>query len=379
MGTEIIAANLRRLREHHGLSQEALADAAGLSRVAYRNIETRKSVPRVDTLQALAGALKVGIEALVSPVPHLRHVRFRSFKRLNSREQVLAEVARRLADFNELEELVGDKREAKMSAMPSSKGISRAIAAAAILRKSFRLSEDEPIRDICGLLEAHGFKVLLVNIATDAFFGLSVAKQDGGPAVVINDWERISVERRIFTAAHELGHLALHLGAFNVNQAAEEKREEKEANILASHLLMPERLFRKEWDETYGLPFVKRVLKVKRMFRVSYRTVLQRLADGHPAGPNYFAKFNVDYKKAFGTSLRKADEPEGLTEGDFHAPEPLRSGEPDNLLQSDFEEDRLSALVRRGVERELITLSRAAEILGKTLEEMRELSFSWVQ
>jgi Zn-dependent peptidase ImmA (M78 family) len=298
---------------------------------------------------------------------------------LNSREQVLAGVARRLADFNELEGLLGEGREVKAIAIPSLKGVARAIDAARALRKKFGLEDDEPIRNICGLLEDRGYKVLLVSIASDAFFGLSVAKQDGGPAVVINDWERISVERRIFTAAHELGHLVLHLSAFDVNEVAETKAEEKEANVFAAHFLMPDRLFRSEWDETYGLPFVKRVLKVKRMFRVSYRTVLQRLMDTHPGGTNYFARFNVEYKRMFGTSLRKTDEPEGMAEDEFHAPEPLRAGEPDNLSPSDFEEDRLSALVRRGVEQELITLSRAGEILGKTLEEMRELSASWVQ
>jgi hypothetical protein len=34
-------------------------------------------------------------------------------------------------------------------------------------------------------------------------------QSDGGPAVVVNVWGRLSVERWIFTAAHELGHLMI--------------------------------------------------------------------------------------------------------------------------------------------------------------------------
>jgi hypothetical protein len=40
-----------------------------------------------------------------------------------------------------------------------------------------------------------------------------------------------------------------------------------------------EPVFEKEWQNTRGLPFLDRILKVKRMFRVSYKTVLYRLAE----------------------------------------------------------------------------------------------------
>src|SRR4029079_8029249 len=97
--------------------------------------------------------------------------------------------------------------------------------------------------------------------------------------IAVNTWDRISVERWIFTGAHELGHLVLHLGDYEVDRKEEEARQEREANLFASHFLMPPEVFRKEWSETYGMSFVARVFKVKRMFRVSYRTVLFRLAE----------------------------------------------------------------------------------------------------
>jgi Zn-dependent peptidase ImmA (M78 family)/DNA-binding XRE family transcriptional regulator len=377
MGTGLIAANLRRLREQKGWTQERLAVAAGLSRLAYRNIETRKSVPRADTLQRLSAALEVGLGELVAPIEVLQNVRFRSLKRLNSRETVLVEVARQLRDFNELERVLGVSR-SKPASIQLPAGKRRAVELARSLRTRWKI-HNQPIRDICGFLERHGYKVLLVEIGSDGFFGLSIGGRDGGPAVVVNRWERISVERRIFTAAHELGHLLLHHDAFDVNKTAEERDEEQEANLFASHFLMPDELFRREWDETYGLPFLRRVFKVKRMFKVSYKSVLYRLAEGRRGGTNYFAKFNMDYRRQFGRSISATDEPEGLRESDFHEPEPLRAGEPQELLPVDFEEDGLAALVRQAVEKDLITLSRAAEILKKSVAEMRELSASWVQ
>lgn len=153
---------------------------------------------------------------------------------------------------------------------------------------------------------------------------------------------------------------------------------QREANFFASYFLMPPDGFRSEWEETYGLPFLSRVFKVKRMFRVSYKTVIYRLAELNPA-VNYFARVQMEHRRIYGKPLGKADEPEAMDEKDFHAPEPLRAGEPDELLPIDFEDDRLSLLVRRAVEKEVITLSRGAEILGKSLGEMRDLASSWVQ
>jgi len=375
MGPEVIGANLRRLREQRAWTQEALADAAGISRVAYRNIETQKSMPRADTLHALAAALKVGLDALVAPVPRLAHVRFRSQKRLNSREQILADTARRLEDFNALEQLLEKPRTRPI--VP--RGVRRddVLGMARAMRKAFGLSDREPVRNICGLLEAHGYKVLLQSVPTEGFFGLSISEEDGGPAILVNDWERISVERRIFTAAHELGHLLLHLQAYDVGETAEEEQQEREANLFASQFLLPNEVFSDEWHGTYGLPFVKRVLKVKRMFRVSYKTVLQRLKEQDEGAANLYGRFQGEYARMYGRTLKKTDEPESVSAREFLAPEPLSAGEPERLSPVDFEEDRLSALVREAVEKEVITLSRAAEILQKSLVEMRELSASW--
>jgi Zn-dependent peptidase ImmA (M78 family)/DNA-binding XRE family transcriptional regulator len=382
---QAIAANLRRHRELKGWTQAQLAQAAGISRLAYRNIETRKAQPQPRTLHALATALGVRVQELLVPAPQLRHVRFRSYKRLNSREQVLATVARKLADFNELEELLGAQTRPRIGGVelaPSGlAGSERGSRAAALVRKRFGLDAEEPIRDLCGLLEANGIKVLLLEVASDAFFGLSVAAEEGGPAIIVNTWERISVERQIFTAAHELGHLVLHLDTYDVEQGREESGQELEADTFAACFLMPESVFQREWDETAGLAFVDRVLKVKRMFRVSYKTVLYRLASRSPEGFRLYGRFQSDYRERTGHALRKADEPEALRRSALRspAPEALRSREPDVLLPSDFTGDRLSALVRQAVEREEISLARAAELLDCSLEEMRRRVASWVE
>jgi transcriptional regulator with XRE-family HTH domain len=79
------------------------------------NLETGKSLPRVDTLHALAGALSVPLQDLIVPVRQLRQVRFRSLQRLNTRDAILAEVSTWLEAFNELEGLLDNRIECLIS------------------------------------------------------------------------------------------------------------------------------------------------------------------------------------------------------------------------------------------------------------------------
>lgn len=376
MSADAIASNLRRLRVERGLTQAELAGSAALSRVGYRNIESGQSLPRVETLRALAVALDVGLQELVSPVAQLRQVRFRALKRLTTREQILARVSRWLSDFNELEGLVDGIKKINLIGLRRQNPIETAVA----VRRAFGIGPEEAIRDICGLLESKGIKVLSLELASGDFFGLSVGPDEGGPGVVVNTWERISVERWIFTAAHELGHLVLHPGDYDVSELVEGASQEQEANLFAAHFLMPEKSFDKEWKETAGLPFVDRVLKVKRIFRVSYKTILYRLHERVGGEPNVWQMFQNEYKRRSGRTLLKEEEPVALAKDAYRAsfPESSRAGEPDDLSPNDFQGDRLSLLVRRGIEEGSITLSRGAEILGVPLKEIRSRAATWL-
>ena len=55
----------------------------------------------------------------------------------------------------------------------------------------------------------------------------------------------------------------------------------------------------------------------------------------------------------------------------------LISTEPLGLKSIDFQEDRFNRLVREALELDKISLSRAAEILGISLQEMLTLFHNW--
>ena len=372
-----IAANLARLRLDRSLTQEDLALKSGLSRLALGRIERGDAVPRASTVRALAKALKVPVGELIVPVRPLESVRFRAKAKVRSREQILAVVSKWLEAYAWLEEELGERAAFGFGkARRWSEAKPAAMAQAA--RKAVGLAPEAPVRDICGLLNQGGVKLLLLETNRDSFFGLSVGQADGGPAVVVNTWERISVERWIFTAAHELGHLLLHPHEYKREATALPEDAEREADGFASEFLMPEYAFAPAWDATSGHSLLSRVLKVKRIFRVSYKTVLYRLAQTDREQARVWQAFKAQHKAYFGKTLRKADEPRPLTKSEF-AWSWGRAGEPDGLSRHDFMEDRLHRLVRQAFEGGRISMGRAAEILGLEREDMRRLAGEWAK
>ena len=127
---------------------------------------------------------------------------------------------------------------------------------------------------------------------------------------------------------------------------------------------------------TGGLPLVDRVLTVKRIFRVSYQTVLHQLVQGGFREWEVWNDFRNRYRDRYGKTLAKRDEPEGLEGSEFGWKWP-RAGEPAALSKHDFPRDRRARLVRQAMERGHISLGRGAEILGLPLEELREWVREW--
>jgi len=342
-----------------GLNQGDLAEKAGISRNAYRSIETGASEPRTGNLERIAGALDVSVLDLLREVPELSSLRFRSHKGLTAQQRALREdlvtrFALWLDDFSELEEMLGVESPSPPSGLPDASPADQA----AYVRQGLEVDPESPIVDLTDLLEEAGVKLHLAPARLDQFFGMSVSEVDNGPAMSINTAKGIPIERQILSTAHELGHLIMHKDSYDGSDRVEDPEEEKEANEFAGYFLMPPEAFHRVWDEYRGLHFVERVMKAKRHFQVSYRTVLVRLIEEGELDNTIWRDFYRYYERYTGRALSPKKEPLPLAE-------------------PDFEEDKLDQLVRDALEAEKISMDRATEILDLSLDSMRERVRSW--
>lgn len=261
-----VAQNLIKLRVAKKFTQEALAEKAGISLLAYRNMESGKSEPSINSLTKIAEVYQIDIgEFFQKYQSQILKVRFRALEKKNirKREEIIYEVDAWLKKYNKLISDLNLTDEYKYKLKYLETETTNPIQMAKIAREAFGLQTQETVKDICNLIEFRaGIKILAKQFNSDSFFGLSLEDINQGKVIVVNTWDRISVERRIFSIAHELGHILLHFNSVQNNLTSEDKTEEKEANQFASHFLMPQEDFIKVWNSSANNDLVDRVIRV---------------------------------------------------------------------------------------------------------------------
>jgi DNA-binding NtrC family response regulator len=110
------------------------------------------------------------------------------------------------------------------------------------------------------------------------------------------------------------------------------------------------------------MDWVDSVLHIKRLFGVSYKTVLDRLVAEDLADSDIHRAFVGAYNNRYDGRLVFREESEAYA---------ARSVEPSSMDKTDFFENRLARLVMNALDKHEITMSRAAEILGITVNEVR--------
>lgn len=374
MSARDLGVNIRRYMKFRGISAKALAAQCGIGAVALSNIINGKAEPRSSTLVRICKVLGQGPDKLLADNKELKTMRFRTQKTMSSREkaareQLVAEIGRWLDDYLEIEKLLNLRNE---DTLPDLQGHAP-VQAAMEMRKKMSMSPDCAVYSILDSVENIGIKIKLMPFGLMKVFGLSVHREDGGPAIIVNNEQKISIERQIFTGAHELGHLALHKETGEISDELYDAQED-EANHFASEFLMPQKAFMKEWERLKGFDWKLRVLEIKKLFKVSYMTVIRRIVETMPEQVqerNLYSEFRGWYKVTYNHDFKDHFEPEAL----------CAESEPSTIAGSSvgLESSRFRFLVRRAWEEEHISLSRAAEILGISLEDMNDLAGSWKQ
>ena len=360
MEQSALSENIRRYMKLGGWTIPSLAQAAEISTTTLSNCLNDKSDPRISIIQKIADKLGVSMAQMFAEKPSFDNFRFRSLYALTAKEKAFRENLLFLT-YDKIQEYLNIERfaEEKKTFTFINEKFDEPLAAAHIVRERVGLSQTAPILDICELVSKLGVKLFYFDFKYNKTYGASVSAEDDGPAIILNSSIE-SVERKIFTIAHELGHILLHKETFKSSETMEEKNseEERDANVFAGELLCPQDVVFEKVKDTHGFSFIDAVLKLKQMYKVSYGTVLHQYCNKYGIPNQYSAvtkKFQAMYANKNKISFRGHFEPFALNESLYH-----------------FEDPFFRDMVVKLYQNEKMSSSKAAELLNwnkKSLEE----------
>ncbi|HKZ55105.1 MAG TPA: XRE family transcriptional regulator [Anaerolineales bacterium] len=335
-----IGERIRLARKASGMSMRALAEKAGVSPMAVSKYERGMDVPSSGVLVRLGRATGVRVEYFFRPAAMDVELRaFRRHSRLGVKRQaaVTAQVQEWLERYLEAAYMFGEPSGESLPRFPASTFDGIELAAEKV-RDAWSLGLD-PIENLVEVLEDHSVAVGLVEGSEK--FDACTFEADG--AVVIAIKRGLPGDRQRFNLAHELGHLILDVRG--------EMSEEAAAHRFAGALLVPRRQALAELGESRTTLDVWELLLLKQKYGLSMQGWIHRALD-----------LGVIDQSAAATLFK-----EFRWKG-WHRTEP---GEPFPAE----EPSRLKLLVARALAEDMISPSRAAELLGGALDEVKRMDF----
>jgi Zn-dependent peptidase ImmA (M78 family)/transcriptional regulator with XRE-family HTH domain len=369
--TKPVGHLIRKQREAMQMTVGQLAQRVGVSRNTITNYEAGKTEPSASDLVRLSSAMGCAIGDLLhsnaTPPPRFA---FRAHAPLRKDPSITVTARKYLRAYEEIEEIMDSRLCGKLRKfICDSDGplTDREIEMAAdTLRQTSGLHDTGP-ENIARVLEGLGVRTLFFDHEGKGLEGLSTI-QDGMVLVMLRNRKKV-VERTIFSAAHELGHLVLHPQLFtsdNDDIEVDTKRYEKEADRFAGNFLVPSDELVRIWKEERlkKLSLFNALIMLKRVFHVSFHCLYRRVTELELAQAVEPGIFINQIKRQLGII--------GPATMEDLEPDPLK---PEVL----FKTTRFSRLIRSAFLQEMIGVSKVAEMFQVTVEKAQEITMEWVR
>jgi transcriptional regulator with XRE-family HTH domain len=311
-----LGAKLRRTRESLGITQEELSRAVGLSSEFISLLEVGKRTPSLQSLRRLSAFLKKDMAYFLEEKEAAFDVFLNDKKMSSETRNEIRRFKRYCEDYLQLEDLTGRRLETSPLYLSGSPEVM-----AWEERERLGLG-DEPIRDIFGLIEMNGLRLLKQNVLPKAqIAGIFVyfSAEQAGFALVSTAMTQ--GEQRLI-AAHEYCHFLKDRMDGPILDNADIVFEdylplyhprEKFAHRFAVNFLVPSsklrRIHQKELS-TRSLHF-EDVIYLKRYFGVNTSLMLRRLLELNLISSQRYYEFKeIDFfdfeKSLFGNVIGDA-------------------------------------------------------------------------
>lgn len=343
---EIFAQRLKNARVMKGFSMDELVAAMGnnVSKMTISKYEKCQMAPNSSMLISLANALEQPVDYFFRPFTlQIDSVKFRKTKsKLAAKQEnaIKENVADLVERYMNIEEICNSSVKFVSPFEQSISSPAQIKEAAICLRNEWDIGHSGII-NVIELLEEHGVKVLEIE-AAESFDGLSSMVNEVYPVVILN--KTYSSERKRFTALHELGHLL-----FTFDESLGEKAEESLCNLFASEMLIPESVFKDFIGVSRkDIPY-QELKRLQMHYGISCDALMYKAKECGVISDSVYKSY----------CIRKT-----------------RNQWSKNTLEQSLypqeESFRFESLVYKALSNELITISKASNLLHKSVDEIRE-------
>ena len=334
---------LKSARKMSGLSMEALSERAGqaVTKQAISKYEKGLMNPGSDALIAISRALGVKSDYFFrSHKTSLRELEFRKKSKLGHKEE--ESIKYRTLDFLEryleIEDILSEKAIFRNPLSDTKKHNHKEVESAAMeVRRKWKLGE-APISNLMELLEDKGIRVYEIETG-EYFHGIS-AWAGGTPVIAVRKQDDLL--RKRFTISHELGHILLEFPEQN-----DQKAREKSCHTFAGAFLLPENVIRAELGKRRNKIALWELKKLKGVYGISIQAIMARANRLNIVSDHTYRNFCITVN----------------TQG-------WKSEEPGEYFGKEYA-NRFDQLVYHAAAEEIITCSRAAELLNLSLSDFR--------
>ncbi|MBR4785828.1 MAG: ImmA/IrrE family metallo-endopeptidase [Fibrobacter sp.] len=313
-----------------------------VTKMTISRFEKGELKPTLDHLMSLARAVGLSPDYFSRPIKvQMGDICFR--KKSNVPMKTKSMIEKSTADiierYIEAEEICGavpteNLPRYRVSTLEEARG------AAQKIREMWNLGEN-CIGDTIELLEKHGVKVVEIEVV-NGFDGLSTWIDKNIPIIVLADKD--CPERKRLTALHEFGHLIL-----DIDTTLSPKMIECVCNSFASELLLPETIIRKVVGEKKEISSYD-IIPLQKEFGISIDAIMHKLKECGIISEQRYMGFRVQKNK--------------------------RPGYKEFIEKSYWHEEhtnRFLRLVGIALEKGLVSISKAAALLGMNIGEVKRV------
>ena len=345
----IFAKRLKQARVLRKLSMEQLCELMGgqVSKQAISKYESALMKPNSTVLIALATALDQTPDYFFRPFTYDADKLQVSFRKKSSAgakdvSALKVQIQDDIERYLEIGDILGI--EANVSLRDPEKVIATAedmCLEAQKLRNEWGLALN-PIGNVQDLLESHGVKVILTE-ASEEFDGVS-GVVDGKHLIIVLNKKQPHIERRRFTALHELAHL-LFDGNFPEDMSQHDK--EKLCDTFANEMLIPSEVLREQFHPKDKFT-TQELIPLQCTYGISINAILVKLHQIGILGEKRYRAYCMrrQQDKKLKAYVEESRYKENIT-------------------------DRFEAMVYSAIAKDLISISKAATLLNCSVNTIR--------